>query len=171
MALKRRKNNLNNKINNQKTNLMFSSGRCLASKSNHAAVLRIIDANLNRCREGLRVVEDSLRFILNDGKFYKRIRAIRHNTDKLLRDIYGDIIKERDSFDDSGRELKENTRKNLVAIIVANFKRAQESLRILEEYSKNFFPEVSQEFKKQRYKAYIEEKAIYLKYKDIFIKK
>ncbi|MDR1417916.1 MAG: hypothetical protein LBI80_01970 [Endomicrobium sp.] len=171
MALKRHKNNLSNKINNQKTNLMFSHDKRLSSKSNHEVVLRIIDANLNRCREGLRVVEDSLRFILNDGEFYKKIRAIRHNTDKILREIYGEIIKERNSFVDSGRQMKENTRRNLTAIIVANFKRAQESLRVLEEYSKNFLPEVSQEFKKQRYKAYIEEKAIYLKYKDFFVKK
>ncbi|MDR0723866.1 MAG: hypothetical protein LBF23_01620 [Endomicrobium sp.] len=171
MALKRHKNKLDNKIDAQKANRIFSSGKNFASKPNQEAVLRIIDANLNRCREGLRVVEDSLRFVLNDGVSYKKIRAIRHKTDKILREIYGNIIKERNSFEDSGRQMKENAKRDLAAIIAANFKRAQESLRVLEEYSKSFLPEVSQEFKKQRYKAYIEEKAIYLKYKDFFVKK
>ncbi|MDR3243174.1 MAG: hypothetical protein LBT79_00325, partial [Elusimicrobiota bacterium] len=50
--------------------------------------LRIIDANLNRCREGLRVIEDCLRFVLDDCVLYKRARLIRHNTDKILRDRY-----------------------------------------------------------------------------------
>lgn len=172
MVLKRHKSKIDSKINNQKANLMFSSNRCSPNKLNQEAVLRVIDANLNRCREGLRVVEDSLRFVLNDGILYKKIRSIRHNTDKILRKNYNEIIKERNSFDDSGRQMKENAKKRcLTAIIVANFKRVQESLRILEEYSKNFLPEVSQEFKKQRYKAYIEEKAIYLKYKDFFVEK
>lgn len=138
---------------------------------NHKVILRIIDVNLNRCREGLRVVEESLRFILNDGELYKKVRAIRHNTDKILRSIYTDIIKERDSFADSGRQMKEFEKRDLSDIITVNFKRAQESLRVLEECSKIFIQEASQKFKKQRYKAYIAEKAIYTKYKDFFVKK
>lgn len=131
-------------------------------------VKRIIDANLNRCREGLRVVEDSLRFVLDDSVLYKKIRNIRHNTDKVLRDKYGELIKERDSYNDSGRKMPETAKKEITAVIIANFKRAQESLRVLEEYSKTFIPEASPVFKKQRYAAYNTEKEVYLKYKKFF---
>ncbi|MCL2485730.1 MAG: thiamine-phosphate pyrophosphorylase [Endomicrobia bacterium] len=134
------------------------------------STLRILDANLNRCREGLRVVEDSLRYVLNDGALYKKIRNIRHNTDKILRSGYASLIKERDSITDSGRKMPETIKKNLSDIIIANFKRAQESLRVLEEYSKAIFPENSPLFKKQRYAAYNLEKAVYSKYKKMFTK-
>jgi thiamine-phosphate pyrophosphorylase len=136
---------------------------------NHESILRIIDANLNRCREGLRVVEDSLRFVLNDGTLYKKIRAVRHSVDKVLRNVYCDLIKERDSFDDSGRKMPEVSKKDLQAVVVANFKRVQESLRVLEEYSKIFIPAASIEFKKYRYDAYILEKEVYLKYIEVFL--
>jgi thiamine-phosphate pyrophosphorylase len=128
------------------------------------AVLRIIDANLNRCREGLRVVEDGLRFVLNDGFLYKKIRRIRHNVDKILRNSYGELIKERNSFDDSGRQMPEISEKELADIITVNFKRTQESLRVLEEYSKTLFSKMSADFKKQRYAVYDAEKSVYLKY-------
>ncbi|MDR0617489.1 MAG: hypothetical protein LBG23_01765 [Endomicrobium sp.] len=169
MVLKKHKKKVGNRLSNQKTILPFSSCINLLNISDKESVLRIIDANLNRCREGLRVVEDSLRFVLNDGKLYKKVRAIRHNTDKILRNVYDTIIKERDSFGDSGRQMSETSKKTLRSIVVANFKRAQESLRVLEEYSKNFYPEFSPEFKKQRYKTYITEKEVYLKYKDFFV--
>lgn len=131
-------------------------------------IKRIIDANLNRCREGLRVVEDSLRFVLNDDVLYKKIRTIRHNTDKVLRSKYSDLIVERDTFNDAGRKMPETAKKPLASVIIANFKRAQESLRVLEEYSKTLYPKESARFKKERYAAYNIEKAVYLKYKEFF---
>ncbi|MDR3256247.1 MAG: hypothetical protein LBT18_01095 [Endomicrobium sp.] len=132
------------------------------------STLRIIDANLNRCREGLRVVEDSLRFILDDGVLYKKVRNIRHNIDKILRGRYYELIKERNSFDDSGRQIPEVAKKDLSDVVIANFKRAQESLRVLEECSKTFAPIISANFKKQRYAIYMLEKLVYLKYKKFF---
>ncbi|MDR3195528.1 MAG: hypothetical protein LBT58_01875 [Endomicrobium sp.] len=135
------------------------------SKSDTKSVLRIVDANLNRCREGLRVVEDSLRFILGDNMLYRNIRDIRHGVDKILRAKYGELIQERDSVEDSGRQMPETTNKKLSNVITANFKRAEESLRVLEEYSKVFAPESCADFKKQRYLTYATEKTVYLKYK------
>jgi len=134
----------------------------------YEGVLRIIDANLNRCREGLRVVEDSLRFVLNDGVLYKKIRIIRHSVDEILRNRYIELIKERDSFGDSGRQIPEMSERELPDVLIANFKRAQESLRVLEEYSKTFMPVASSDFKRQRYAAYNAEKEVYLKYKIYF---
>jgi thiamine-phosphate pyrophosphorylase len=136
---------------------------------NYKSALRIVDANSNRCREGLRVIEDSLRFVLNDGNLYKKIRAIRHSVDEISRNIYGDIIKERDSFNDLGRKIPEVSKKDLREVVIANFKRVQESLRVLEEYSKTFIPLASTEFKKQRYDAYVLEKEVYLKYEKVFL--
>jgi thiamine-phosphate pyrophosphorylase len=129
---------------------------------------RVIDANLNRCREGLRVIEDSLRFVLNDCIIYKEIRNMRHNVDKILRSKYGELITERDSIEDVGREILESSKK-MQEIVIANFKRAEESLRVLEEYSKNFVQKFSAEFKKQRYLLYAVEKLVYLKYKFFFV--
>jgi thiamine-phosphate pyrophosphorylase len=134
------------------------------------SVLRIIDANLNRCREGLRVVEDSLRFVLDDKTLYKKIRDIRHNVDKILRTKYGELINERDSDEDAGRQIPETTTKELSSVILANFKRIEESLRVLEEYSKVFAPGLSLDFKKQRYLTYTTEKIVYLKYKNFIDK-
>ena len=64
--------------------------------------------------------------------------------------------------------MPETAKKEITAVIIANFKRAQESLRVLEEYSKTFIPEASPVFKKQRYAAYNTEKEVYLKYKKFF---
>jgi thiamine-phosphate pyrophosphorylase len=148
----------------------ISLDKKLKKSNSKESVFRIIDANLNRCREGLRVVEDSLRFILDDKILYKNIRSIRHGVDKVLRNKYGEFIKKRDSVEDSGRQILETATKELPAIIIANFKRAEESLRVLEEYSKIFVPEISVDFKKQRYLTYTTEKKVYIKYKKIFNK-
>jgi hypothetical protein len=153
------------KIKVSSSNVSRYTENVIPENFNRESVLRIIDANLNRCREGLRVVEDGMRFVLNDGFIYKKIRKIRHSVDKILRNSYGELIKERDSFDDSGRQMPEMSKKELTNIIIANFKRAQESLRVLEEYSKALFPKTSAEFKKQRYAAYDAEKSVYLKYR------
>ncbi|MDR1401284.1 MAG: hypothetical protein LBI98_03150 [Endomicrobium sp.] len=156
--LKSKHSKLNSRRLSQRLNAVFGQ----------EGVLRIIDANLNRCREGLRVVEDSLRFVLNDEILYKKIRGIRHNVDGILRNIYKDLIKKRNTFVDSGRKVPETFRRELPDLVVANFKRVQESLRVLEEYSKTFLPEVSANLKEQRYEVYDLEKEVYLKYKFVF---
>jgi len=151
------------------TSLPKQSRVVISTPNSSLSTLRIVDANLNRCREGLRVVEDSLRFVLNDEPLYKKTRRVRHDTDKILRGSYASLIKERDSIKDSGRQMPETAKKDLAGIIIANFKRAQESLRVLEEYSKTFEPaagsiDPSPQFKKQRYAVYNIEKAVFLKY-------
>ncbi|MDR3112535.1 MAG: thiamine-phosphate pyrophosphorylase [Elusimicrobiota bacterium] len=128
-------------------------------------IKRLIDANLNRCREGLRVVEDILRFVLNDEVLYKKVRKLRHNVDAVLRDYYEDLIKTRDIAKDCGRTILEAEKKTLLGIIAANLKRVQESLRSLEECSKIFLPKASQDFKKQRYTTYNLEQDFFKLYK------
>src|SRR5690349_7336844 len=46
---------------------------------NQTPVMRIIDASLNRASEGLRVVEDYVRFVLDDPFLTGRAKSIRHD--------------------------------------------------------------------------------------------
>ena len=130
--------------------------------------IRILDTNLNRCKEGLRVVEDTCRFVLCDETLYKKIRKVRHLSSKYLTDQYEQMLSARDSVKDSGRKVKEQSRQNLKNIVIANFKRAEESLRVLEEYSKIIDFSIALKYKALRYEVYNIEKKMFLKYKNIF---
>lgn len=127
--------------------------------------IRILDTNLNRAKEGLRVVEDTCRFVLNDEVFYKKLRKIRHLSSKYLALMYDEMLNARDSIKDSGRTAKEQKRGNLKNIVIANFKRVQESLRVLEEYSKIIDFNIALKYKKLRYEVYNIEKKLFFKYK------
>lgn len=123
-------------------------------------VLRVIDANLNRSREGLRVIEDTARFILNDDKNYKSARDLRHKLDSLTREIYPQLLNQRDSDKDYGRFIKEGKREDLKSILVSNFKRVEESLRVLEEYNKLISVSAGSILKEIRFKVYSLEKQL-----------
>jgi len=115
--------------------------------------LRLIDANLNRLREGIRVVEDIFRYIYNDKEISSKLKSLRHisrlaNYTELLetRDIKNDVLRE---------SIKsEQNRSDLYSILIANFKRAQESARVLEEFTKLTSIEDSENFKYIRYELY-----------------
>ena len=124
---------------------------------------RIIDANLNRFREGVRVVEDIFRYLLNDKELSSQLKTLRHirveiPIEILLqnRDVVNDILK--------SSTKSEQTRENLKSIVIANFKRAQESARVLEELLKTENIETSENFKKARYSLYNIEKLSFEKY-------
>ena len=119
-------------------------------KSNN---LRLIDANLNRLREGIRVVEDIFRYIYNDKQTALKLKELRH----LSRiDIYTQMLETRDVKNDVLRESikSEQNRDDLKSILIANFKRAQESARVLEEFCKLISIEDSENFKYIRYELY-----------------
>ena len=119
--------------------------------------LRLIDANLNRLAEGIRVVEDIYRYILDDKTTAKRLKALRH---KARIDIYEDLLNSRDIKNDvlKTSTSSEQTRSNLQSILIANFKRAQESSRVLEEFCKLISVKDSENFKYIRYELYDIEK-------------
>ena len=79
---------------------------------------------------------------------------------------YEQMLFARDSQTDSGRTVKEHPRQNLKSIVIANFKRVEESLRVLEEYSKIIDFKIALDYKELRYKTYTLEKDFFLKYKD-----
>lgn len=99
---------------------------------------RIIDVNINRVCEGLRVIEDYLRFTLNNNNYLK-IKKFRHFLrEKVSILVEKKLITHRDSINDLGNKSDEIeiNRKNETDIVKANLLRVMEGLRVLEEYSK-----------------------------------
>lgn len=121
--------------------------------------LRLIDANLNRLREGIRVVEDIFRYIYNDKQIAIKLKSLRHKS-KLS--IYNNLLDSRDIQNDVLKisTKSEQIRDNLYSILIANFKRAQESSRVLEEFTKLTSIKESEKFKEIRYELYHLEKAL-----------
>lgn len=106
----------------------------------------LIDANINRAKEGARVLEDVARFVLHDKMLFEQARAIRH----ALRPKAPVRAPHKDP---GGHTFKEdNVRKNVIALIHANALRVQEALRVLEETSDN--QANKQSMKALRYAAY-----------------
>ena len=121
--------------------------------------LRLIDANLNRLSEGIRVVEDIFRYILDDKTISQKLKSLRHKT-KI--DIYKELLNSRDIKNDvlKTSTKSEQTREDLNSILIANFKRAQQSARVLEEFTKLISIEDSENFKYIRYELYDIEKSL-----------
>ncbi len=138
--------------------LKKSSG--ISRKNN--TIHRIIDANLNRVKEGLRVCEEITRFTLNNHRFTSDFKKARHEIDGIIKKVYpaSVLLKERNSNGDVGRsnskgELKRSSCKD---IYWANIQRVKESLRVLEEFSKLIDVKAALCFKQLRYKVYEIEK-------------
>ncbi|MCG3707203.1 thiamine-phosphate pyrophosphorylase [Aliarcobacter butzleri] len=115
--------------------------------------LRLIDANLNRLREGIRVVEDIFRYVYNNKEVATKLKNLRH----LARtQNYYELLETRDVKNDVLRESikSEQNRDNLNSILIANFKRAQESARVLEEFTKLTSIKDTENFKYIRYELY-----------------
>lgn len=132
-------------------------------------IFRICDANLNRAKEGLRVIEEYIRFYIEDEKMFNEIRDVRHKLSDITKKIYPKILVERDVVYDHGAKITEKNRENLKSVLTANFKRIQEALRVLEEFSR--LPEFNdsekpQIFKNLRFKVYDLEKKLFLKDKE-----
>ena len=128
-------------------------------------IYRIIDANFNRTREGLRVIEDALRFVYTDEENFKEIRKIRHLfSKKTFKFFKKDFLKvARDIEKDKGKDFNEIEKINLNKLVEINFLRVEESLRVLEEYSKILNSEASSFFHDLRFKIYDIEKKIICK--------
>ena len=122
--------------------------------SERLSVLRIIDANLDRAREGLRTIEEWCRFGLNDEASTAQLKHLR----QVLAGWHRPQIRAaRDTPGDLGTALthtKEAVRTSLLALLQANFARVQEALRVLEEYGKLYNLEMSAGAKQMRYQLY-----------------
>jgi thiamine-phosphate pyrophosphorylase len=108
----------------------------------------MIDANLNRSSEGLRVLEDVARFLLNDAELSRRLRTLRHDLARETKSLSIRLLSQRDSEHDIGAPTSANygleakqSMRNPCDLVTANAKRVEESLRVLEELAK--LPEIS----------------------------
>ena len=124
-------------------------------------LFRVIDANINRLKEGVRVVEDIMRYRDNNKELSSKLKSLRHkakieeNTELLLyRDSINDVLRP--------TTKSELNRSDIKSILLANFKRAEESSRVLEELFKLHSQEYSENFKYIRYELYNLEKEIIL---------
>lgn len=127
-------------------------------------IFRIIDANFNRSREGLRVCEDISRFILNSPALTKEIKSVRHGISavaKQLRSSCNILTASRDARNDVGKRPRpriEVKRLDTADIFAANMERAKESLRVLEEFFKLIDKKDSAKFSALRFEVYEIEK-------------
>ncbi len=123
---------------------------------------RILDASANRAREGLRVVEDYVRFVLDDPMLTRRIKEVRHRLADALRGLDPEsLLASRDTRGDVGTHImtpSEQARESPRAVLIANFKRTAEALRSLEEYGKLIDVWLSGRFEVLRYDVYTLEK-------------
>ena len=127
-------------------------------------ILRIIDANYNRTKEALRVVEDIVRFCRQDKRGTQRIKRLRHSLTVPFKGkkIFKEMIAQRDSRKDVGRPVDrlELERGDLEDVLYANLQRAKESLRVLEETFKIIDGKSVSRLKGLRYNLYSFEKTL-----------
>jgi thiamine-phosphate pyrophosphorylase len=132
----------------------------------NSSVVRIVDANLNRLSEGLRVLEEAARMVLDDAELTARLKALRHDLVRGDLPFNLELLQSRDSARDVGSDLEvagEAREKDLSLIVLANSRRAQESLRVLEELAKlpEFTPGLdSNRFKNARFELYTLEQSL-----------
>lgn len=125
-------------------------------------IVRILDANANRAREGLRTAEEYVRFGVGDESWSGKFRGYRHRITAILNQSvpHAELCGSRQSREDCGNpslhperqggregELPQET-------AVRGLKRAQEALRALEEYAKGLGGSASGEFAQVRFELY-----------------
>ncbi|MCH8121191.1 MAG: thiamine phosphate synthase [Planctomycetes bacterium] len=137
------------------------------------AVYRIIDANFNRSREAIRVIEEFCRFALNSGPLTERAKQIRHELSSAIGRLNaGRLISSRDTLGDVGvgKTVDEQlVRGELRDCFTAGCKRLTEALRVLAEMTQTQDRSVAETIEKLRYAAYTLEKDIAL-FSDAFEK-
>ncbi|RMG03488.1 MAG: thiamine phosphate synthase, partial [Planctomycetota bacterium] len=123
-----------------------------------------IDAAINRCIEGVRVVEDYVRFVLDDRHLTERLKSWRHDFAAAAGRFAADHrLAFRDTPGDVGTAVtlpSEQKRGSIDAVLAANFSRTAEALRSLEEWSKVLLPDVSSAFEALRYRSYSLQQAV-----------
>lgn len=130
----------------------------------HLPVLRILDANFNRASEGLRVVEEYVRFVLDDSLLAAVCKSLRHGLEQTRAQFpQGELSRARDTVGDVGTQISTTTeyqRPDLLAVVAANLKRLEQALRVLEEYGKTVSADLGKQFETLRYQTYTLEKQI-----------
>lgn len=123
-----------------------------------SALYRILDANFNRCQEGLRVLEEIARFGQDHPTLSAALKSLRHQLVhcfpeqwltrfQAMRDVQGDVGRRVQASD-------EYQRADFNGLFAANASRIKQSLRALEEFSKPLDAEVAMKLEAVRYEFY-----------------
>ncbi len=138
-----------------------------SSEATSRQTLRIIDANLNRIGEGLRFLENLARLLLNDTDLTQQLKTMRHELITSDWPSYQQLLQARDAEGDVGiniKTLEQEKPRDLPAMVAANARRVQESLRTIEELAKlpGITPKLDPEkFQQARFNLYtIEQKLL-----------
>jgi thiamine-phosphate pyrophosphorylase len=131
--------------------------------TDHGAI-RVLDASLNRAAEGLRVVEDYVRFVLDDRHLTEQFKRLRHDLAAAGSTLpLSERHAARDTQADVGKSVStpsEGARGDSWEVCVASLERVKQSLRSLEEFSKISLPAAAGEFERLRYWLYTLEAAV-----------
>ena len=124
------------------------------------SVYRILDANLDRAREGLRPLEDWCRFGLNHRELTEKFKHLRQS---LAQWNTADLRAARDTPGDEGTAIthpQEKVRSSVTQVLQANFCRVEEALRSLEDFGKIQRPDMAAACKQLRYQVYTLESTV-----------
>lgn len=127
------------------------------SKALDDKICRVLDANFNRAKEGLRVCEDICRFIYDWRSLTKLLKDLRHDLTAAMAGLkLKNVLIHRNIQADVGKasNTAEMKRACVNDIMYANLQRVKESVRVLEEFSKLSSVKCSGDFKKIRYSIY-----------------
>jgi thiamine-phosphate pyrophosphorylase len=130
-----------------------------------ASILRLLDANANRAREALRVLEDYARFVLNSEALSGELKNLRHDFVAATMPFLSESIPHRDTVNDIGTGNKtagELRRDDLGDVVTAAGKRLGEALRALGEYAKIVDAGAAGKLESLRYRFYTIEQTIAL---------
>ncbi len=131
----------------------------------NSSVLRLLDANFNRAREALRVLEDYVRFIRNDAALSEELKVLRHDLKAAVSEYVNEAIGHRDTPGDVGTTIAtagEAQRAGLTDVVIAAGKRLGEALRSIEEYLKTVDANAAGQVEGIRYRFYATEQKVVL---------
>ena len=151
-----------------------------SENSDRNSVFRILDAAINRAGEGMRVVEDYVRMVVEDEHLSRQLKQLRHDLTQSTISIEPESrIAARDTVGDVGCQIETESEYQrgsgpvdkseagagrpagpASGLVQANLARAQQALRTIEEFSKTIDPEIAKQVEQLRYRTYTIEKAV-----------
>lgn len=124
-------------------------------------LFRMLDANANRALEALRVCEDICRLALDSPNDYRHLRRLRHGIAAAVSALpvaRKKLLAARASSSDVGRKAGFSRVRSIEQLLVINFQRAKESLRVLEECSRLISVSNAKTFQRLRFLTYERER-------------
>ncbi len=124
-----------------------------------SVVYRILDANVNRAKEAIRVLEEFYRFVENNQHATRKCKTLRHHLSQIVQEagIFEKLLLNRDVEHDTiagDYTASEASRTTFHDVRVANFQRLKEAMRVLEEYSKLVDDALGKAFQSMRFEVY-----------------